>query len=66
MKQLKESLELPKINTISYMSIVILLMLLSSCSLVKIESEQKPLGVRELNTRLLTQNFARTAMDRVD
>lgn len=37
-----------------------------SCSLVKIESEQKPLGVRELNTRLLTQNFAKTAMDRVE
>ena len=39
---------------------------LTSCSLVKIESEQKPLGVRELNTRLLTQNFARNAMDRVE
>lgn len=37
-----------------------------SCSLVKIESEQKPLGVRQLNTRLLTQNFAKTAMDRVE
>ena len=44
----------------------ILMLLISSCSLVKIESEQKPLGVRELNTRLLTQNFARTAMDRVE
>ncbi|WP_299361758.1 hypothetical protein [Winogradskyella sp.] len=40
--------------------------LCSSCSLVKIESEQKPLGVRELNTRLLTQKFAQTAMDRVE
>ncbi|UOY05475.1 hypothetical protein L0P88_16145 [Muricauda sp. SCSIO 64092] len=39
---------------------------MASCSLVKIESEQKPLGVRELNTRLLTQNFARGAMDRVE
>jgi len=40
--------------------------LLHSCSLVKIESEQKPLGVKELNTRILTQNFARNAMDRVE
>ncbi|MCA0133319.1 hypothetical protein [Winogradskyella alexanderae] len=43
-----------------------IMLLVTSCSLVKIESEQKPLGVRELNTRLLTQNFARTAMDRVE
>lgn len=37
-----------------------------SCSLVKIESEQKPLGVKELNTRLLTQKFAQRAMDRIE
>ena len=45
---------------------LIVFLSLASCSLVKIESEQKPLGVRELNTRLLTQNFARGAMDRVE
>lgn len=39
---------------------------LTSCSLVKIESEQKPLGTKELNTRLLTQRFAQNAMDRVE
>jgi hypothetical protein len=39
---------------------------MESCSLVKIESEQRPLGIRDLNTRLLTQNFAKTAMDRVE
>jgi hypothetical protein len=42
------------------------MLFLSSCSLVKIESVQKPLGIRELNIRLLTQNFARTAMDRIE
>lgn len=45
---------------------LILLLSMASCSLVKIESEQKPLGVKELNTRLMTQNFARGAMDRVE
>ncbi|NRA91505.1 MAG: hypothetical protein HRU26_02290, partial [Psychroserpens sp.] len=40
--------------------------MLTSCSLVKIESAQEPLGIRELNTRLLTQGFAQTAMDRVE
>lgn len=43
-----------------------MLLTLSACSLVRIESEQKPLGVRELNTRILTQEFARTAMDRIE
>ena len=37
-----------------------------SCSLIKIETEQKPLGVKELNTRMLTQRFARSAMDRIE
>lgn len=46
--------------------LLIIIIITFSCSLVKIESEQKPLGVRELNTRLLTQNFAKTAMDRVE
>lgn len=35
----------------------ITLFLFQSCSLVKIESEQKPLPVLELNTRLLTQSY---------
>lgn len=47
-------------------SVIILLLFLNSCSLVKIESEQKPLGVKELNTRVLTQRFAWSAMDRVE
>jgi hypothetical protein len=45
---------------------IFLIALINSCSLVKIESEQKPLATRELNTRLLTQNFAQIAMDRVE
>ena len=49
-----------------YIILSLLLFIISSCSLVKIESEQTPLGIRELNTRLLTQNFARNAMDRVE
>ena len=53
-------------KTILYVVGLTIILLVSSCSLVKIESEQKPLGIRELNTRLLTQNFARTAMDRVE
>ncbi|RXP55744.1 hypothetical protein EC396_07895 [Lutibacter sp. HS1-25] len=53
-------------NTFYYTLLTIIILLVSSCSLVKIENEQKPLGIRELNTRLLTQNFARTAMDRVE
>ena len=44
----------------------VLSLLLSSCSLLKIESEQKPLGVIDLNTRLLTQGFAEIAMERVE
>jgi len=51
---------------LKYLLLFTTITVLSSCSLVKIESEQKPLGVRELNTRLLTQNFAQTAMDRVE
>jgi hypothetical protein len=41
-------------------------LLLSSCSLVKIESEQKPLSVNELNTRLLIQAFAEEALERTE
>jgi hypothetical protein len=47
-------------------SVMVFLLFISSCSLVKIESAQKPLGTRQLNTRLLTQNFAQLAMDRVE
>ncbi|GAA4812915.1 hypothetical protein [Litoribaculum gwangyangense] len=43
-----------------------ILLSLNSCSLVKIESEQKPLGLVDLNTRLLTQGFANNAMDRIE
>jgi hypothetical protein len=51
---------------LKYYLLLTAILAVSSCSLVKIESEQKPLGVRELNTRLLTQNFAQAAMDRVE
>ncbi|MDY2586829.1 hypothetical protein [Winogradskyella aquimaris] len=54
------------LKTVFYILTSVVAITFSSCSLVKIESEQKPLGVRELNTRLLTQNFAKTAMDRVE
>ncbi len=40
--------------------------LIHSCSLVKIESEQKPLPLRELNTRLLTQSFVQDASNRIE
>jgi hypothetical protein len=53
-------------GVLKFICVSVILFVTFSCSLVKIESEQKPLGVRELNTRLLTQNFARTAMDRVE
>ena len=42
------------------------LFLFQSCSLVKIESEQKPLTTTDLNTRLLTQSFVRNAADKVE
>jgi len=41
-------------------------LLANSCSLVKIESEQKPLSVNELNTRLLIQAFAEEALERTE
>ena len=40
--------------------------LFTSCSLVKIESEQQPLSVNELNTRLLIQAFAEEALERTE
>ncbi|WP_020526184.1 hypothetical protein [Flexithrix dorotheae] len=42
------------------------ILLLNSCSLVKIESEQKPLSQKELNTRLMTQYFIAEASDRIE
>jgi len=45
---------------------VLTLISISSCSLVKIESEQKPLSVNELNTRLLIQAFAEEALERTE
>jgi hypothetical protein len=54
------------LKTVFHLLTFIIIITFSSCSLVKIESEQKPLGVRELNTRLLTQNFAQVAMDNVE
>lgn len=53
-------------HVVKLLAFMLLTLYLSSCSLVKIESEQKPLGTRELNTRLLTQNYAQIAMDRVE
>jgi hypothetical protein len=44
----------------------LIVLLLSSCSLVRIESEQKPLSVNELNTRLLIQAFAEEALERTE
>ncbi|MEW2923282.1 hypothetical protein AB1A65_17565 [Muricauda sp. ANG21] len=37
--------------------------MLGSCSLIRIESEQEPLTVRALNTRLMTQDFVGEAME---
>lgn len=53
-------------SLIRLLPLVVIVTATCSCSLVRIESEQKPLGVRELNTRILTQRFAKTAMDRVE
>lgn len=41
-------------------------LLYASCSLLRIESEQKPLSINDLNTRLLTQSFVTQAMDRTE
>ncbi len=49
-----------------FLCVAILLNVLKSCALVKIESEQKPLGLQELDIRILTDNFARTALARVE
>jgi len=43
-----------------------IILLISSCSLVKIESEQQPLSVNDLNTRLLIQAFAEEALLRTE
>ena len=55
-----------KTSTGSILAGLITLVLASSCSLVKIESEQKPLSVNELNTRLLIQAFAEEALERTE
>ena len=44
----------------------IMSLLAGSCSLINIESEQKPLSVNELNTRLLIQAFAEEALLRTE
>ncbi len=49
-----------------YTILFITVLSISSCSLIKIQTDQKPLGVRALNTRILTQNFAKEALDRVE
>jgi hypothetical protein len=49
-----------------FFSVLIPSLCLLSCSLVKIESEQKPLTTTDLNTRLLTQSFVRSATDKVE
>ena len=54
------------VNSLLSISMMLIVLFFTSCSLVRIESEQKPLEVRDLNTRLLTQNFAQNAMDRVE
>ncbi|WP_299533947.1 hypothetical protein [Ulvibacterium sp.] len=38
----------------------------TSCALLRIESEQKPLSINDLNTRLLTQSFVTEAMRRTE
>lgn len=50
----------------SFVLIFCLTFYVTSCSLIKIKTDQEPLGIRELNTRILTQNFARDAMDRIE
>jgi hypothetical protein len=44
----------------------ITILVVQSCSLVKIESDQVPLSTTDLNTRLLTQSFVRDAANRVE
>ena len=44
----------------------ITIIVMQSCSLVKIESDQVPLSTTDLNTRLLTQSFVSDAASRVE
>jgi hypothetical protein len=44
----------------------ITILVIQSCSLVKIESDQVPLSTTDLNTRLLTQSFVSDAANRVE
>lgn len=49
-----------------YVLTVMFSLLMASCSLVRIESEQTPLDKVELNTRILTQAFAKEALERIE
>ena len=55
---------LTKIRT--FLVFIIVLISFSSCSLVKIESEQKPLSKQDLNIRVLTQSVVSEASNRVE
>ena len=45
---------------------VVLAFLVSSCSLIKIESEQKPLSKQDLNIRVLTQSVVNEVSNRIE
>lgn len=45
------------------LSLALVVLMLGSCSLIRIESEQEPLTVKALNTRLMTQDFVGEAME---
>ncbi|MEO1012388.1 MAG: hypothetical protein AAFX53_13865 [Bacteroidota bacterium] len=48
------------------MGIVLVLLSTSSCALLRIESQQKPLSINDLNTRLRTQAFVTEVMERTE
>ena len=50
-------------TTYAILSTALVVLMLGSCSLVRIESEQEPLTVKALNTRLMTQDFVGEAME---
>ena len=50
----------------TYISAILILFVLQSCSLLKIESAQEPLTTSQLNSRLLTQSFIADASERVE
>lgn len=53
-------------NIKSFLVFVILAISFTSCSLVKIESEQKPLSKQDLNIRVLTQSVVNEASNRIE